>query len=41
MLVGGLASLVGARWAAASMSLTGTILMAAIFVLMPKASKIR
>jgi len=40
MLVGGLASLVGARWAAASMSLTGTILMAAIFVLMPKASKI-
>ncbi|MBI2228276.1 MAG: MFS transporter, partial [Deltaproteobacteria bacterium] len=40
MLVGGLASLVGARWAAASMSLTGTILMVAIFVLMPKASKI-
>jgi MFS family permease len=40
MLVGGLASLVRARWAAASMSLTGTILMVAIFVLMPKASKI-
>jgi predicted MFS family arabinose efflux permease len=40
MFVGGLASLVGARWAAASMSLTGTILMLAIFVLMPKASKI-
>ena len=41
MLVGGLASLVGARWAAASMSLTGTILMVAIYVLMPAARKIR
>ena len=40
MLVGGLASLVGARWAAASMSLTGTILTVAMFVLMPRASKI-
>jgi predicted MFS family arabinose efflux permease len=41
MLVGGLASLVGARWAAASMSLTGTILMVAIFVWMPRARTIQ
>ncbi len=40
MFLGGLASFVGARWAAASMSLTGTLLMVAIFVLMPRASKI-
>lgn len=41
MLIGALASLVGARGAAASMSLTGTILMAVISIVMPRACKIR
>lgn len=41
MFSGGLASLVGARWAATSMSLVGTAAMIAIFVLMPRARQIR
>ena len=41
MFIGALASLIGARWAAASMSLTGTILMIAIYLMMPKARKIQ
>lgn len=41
MFIGGLASLIGARWAATSMSLTGTVLMIAIYVLMPKARQIQ
>jgi MFS family permease len=40
MFVGGLASMIGARWAATSMSLTGTILMIAIYLFMPKARQI-
>jgi MFS family permease len=41
MFVGGLASLIGARWAATWMSLAGTAAMIAIYVLMPRARKIR
>ena len=41
MFVGGLASLIGARWAAIWMSLTGTALMIAIYVLMPRARRIK
>lgn len=41
MLVGALASLIGARWAASSMSLAGTGAMIALYVLMPKARKIQ
>jgi len=41
MFVGGLASLIGARWAATWMSLTGTALMIAIYVLMPRARRIK
>ena len=41
MLVGALASLMGARWAATSMSLAGTGAMIAIYVLMPKARRIQ
>jgi hypothetical protein len=40
LFVGGLASMIGARWAATSMSLTGTILMIAIYLFMPKARQI-
>ena len=41
MFVGGLASLIGARWAATWMSLAGTAAMIAIYVLMPRARKIQ
>ncbi len=41
MAIGGLASLIGARWAATSMSLTGTALMIAIYAFMPKARRIQ
>ena len=41
MFIGGLAALLGARWAATSMSLIGTVLMVAIYALMPKARQIR
>ena len=41
MSIGALASLVGARWAVASMSLAGTTAMIAIYVLMPRARQIR
>ena len=41
MLIGGLASLIGARWAATSMSLIGTGVMIAVYALMPKARKIQ
>ena len=41
MFVGGLAALIGARWAATWMSLTGTALMIAIYILMPRARRIK
>jgi len=41
MFIGTLASLIGAPWAATSMSLTGTALMVAIYALMPKARQIQ
>ena len=41
MLVGALASLMGARWAATSMSIAGTGAMIAIYVWMPKARTIQ
>jgi MFS family permease len=41
MFIGSLASLIGARWATASMSVVGTLAMAAIYVLMPRARKIQ
>jgi predicted MFS family arabinose efflux permease len=41
MFVGGLASLIGARLAAASMSLAGTSAMIALYILMPKARRIQ
>lgn len=41
MFVGALAELIGARWAATSMSLVGTLLMAAIYLMMPKARQIQ
>jgi MFS family permease len=41
MLIGALSTLVGARWAAASMSILGTLTMIAIYVLMPRAREIR
>lgn len=41
MFIGGLASLIGARWAATSMSLLGTALMIAIYLTMPKARQIQ
>jgi len=40
MFIGGLASVIGARWAATSMSLVGTVLMVAIFIFMPKSRAI-
>lgn len=41
MAIGGLAAIIGARWAATSMALTGTALMVAISLMMPKARQIR
>ena len=41
MFVGALAELIGARWAATSMSLVGTVLMVAIYLTMPKARQIQ
>jgi MFS family permease len=41
LLIGGLASLVGARWATAMMSLAGTLAMVGIYALLPQARKIR
>jgi predicted MFS family arabinose efflux permease len=41
MFIGGLASLIGARWATASMSVVGTLAMVAIYALMPRARQIR
>ena len=41
MFIGGLASLIGARWATISMSAVGTLAMAAIWMLMPPARRIR
>ena len=41
MFVGGLASLIGARWAATWMSLAATALMIAIYILMPRARRIQ
>ena len=41
MLIGALSTLMGARWAATSMSLLGTLAMLAIYVLMPRAREIR
>ena len=41
MFIGALASLIGARWAATSMSLLGTGLMVAIYIAMPKARQIQ
>jgi MFS family permease len=41
MFVGGLASLIGARWAATWMSIVGTALMIAIYALMPRARRIK
>ena len=41
VLIGALASLVGARWATALMSLAGTLAMVGIYALVPQARKIR
>jgi len=41
MFIGGLASVIGARWAATSMSLAGTAAMIVIYALMPQARKIQ
>jgi MFS family permease len=41
MFVGGLASLIGARWAATWMSVAGTAAMIAIYALMPRARRIK
>jgi predicted MFS family arabinose efflux permease len=41
MFIGGLASLIGARWATVSMSVVGTFSMVAIWALMPRARKIQ
>jgi hypothetical protein len=40
-VIGALSSLVGASWAAASMSLAGTLSMIAIYVTLPRARLIR
>lgn len=40
MFIGALASLIGAPWAASAMGLVGTVLMVAIFLMMPKARRI-
>ena len=41
MLIGALSAAIGAPWAAAAMSIVGTLCMVALFVLDPKARKIR
>ena len=41
MFIGGLASLIGARWATISLSVAGTLAMAAIWTLMPRARRIQ
>jgi MFS family permease len=41
MFIGGLASLIGARWATISMSAVGTLAMAAIWTLMPPVRRIQ
>jgi MFS family permease len=41
MFIGGLASLIGARWATIAMSAVGTLAMAAIWTLMPPARRIQ
>jgi len=41
MFIGSLASLIGARWATASMSVGGTLAMVAIYILMPRARQIQ
>jgi len=41
MLIGVLASLLGARWAVASMGAAGTLTMVAIYVALPRARLIR
>jgi MFS family permease len=41
MLIGALSTLVGAQWAATSMSVLGTLAMLAIYVLMPRTREIR
>src|SRR5688572_1316003 len=41
MFIGGLAALIGARWATISMSAVGTLAMIAIYALMPRARKIQ
>jgi len=41
MLIGALSAVFGARWAAASLSIVGTLAMIAIYVFMPRAREIR
>jgi predicted MFS family arabinose efflux permease len=41
MLIGALSTLMGARWAATTMSILGTLAMVTIYVLMPRAREIR
>ena len=41
MFLGALAEWIGARWAASSMALAGTLLMMAIYLMMPKARQIQ
>lgn len=41
MFIGGLASVIGARWATISLSIAGTLAMAAIWILMPRARRIQ
>ena len=41
MLIGALSTLIGARWAATSMSILGTLTMVAIYFSMPHAREIR
>lgn len=41
MFVGALASLIGARWATSSMGIVGTVVVVAIYVMMPKARQIQ
>ena len=41
MLIGALSALIGAPWAAAAMSIVGTLCMIALYVLVPAARHIR
>jgi hypothetical protein len=41
MLIGALSSVVGTRWAAASMGFVGTMAMIGIYVVLPRARHIR